>query len=70
MKGFYSKKQFSIEHDRKEAIRKAILMASKNDMVVVAGKGHENYQLIKNTSVPFSDKQVVCEILQSMETEK
>ena len=48
--------------DRKEAIRKAIGMASKGDIILVAGKGHENYQEIKGVKHHFDDKEVLTEI--------
>ena len=48
--------------DRKEAIRVALEMASKGDIVLVAGKGHENYQEIKGVKHHFDDKEVIREI--------
>ena len=48
--------------DRKEAIRAACMMASKGDVVLVAGKGHENYQEIKGVKHHFDDKEVLKEI--------
>lgn len=48
--------------DRKEAIRTACALAQKGDVVVVAGKGHENYQEIKGVKHHFDDKEVIKEI--------
>lgn len=48
--------------DRKEAIKVALAMASKGDIVLVAGKGHENYQEIKGVKHHFDDKEVIREI--------
>ena len=48
--------------DRKEAIRTACALAAKGDVVVVAGKGHENYQDIKGVKHHFDDKEVIKEI--------
>lgn len=48
--------------DRKEAIRTACALAQKGDVVVVAGKGHENYQEIKGVKHHFDDKEVIREI--------
>ncbi|MBR3612928.1 MAG: UDP-N-acetylmuramoyl-L-alanyl-D-glutamate--2,6-diaminopimelate ligase [Bacteroidaceae bacterium] len=48
--------------DRKEAIRTACALAQKGDVVVVAGKGHENYQDIKGVKHHFDDKEVIREI--------
>jgi len=49
--------------DRKNAIKRAIELAKKNDLVMILGKGHETYQVLKDTIVPFDDRQVVKEIL-------
>ncbi len=47
--------------DRKEAIRTACLMAKPGDIILVAGKGHENYQEIKGVKYPFNDKEIITE---------
>ena len=49
--------------DRKEAIKTACMMAQKNDVILIAGKGHENYQEIKGIKHHFDDKEVVKEII-------
>ena len=48
--------------DRKEAIRTACMMASQGDVILIAGKGHENYQDIKGVKYHFDDKEIVGEI--------
>ena len=48
--------------DRREAIRAACMMAEKGDVVLVAGKGHENYQEIQGVKHHFDDKEVLKEI--------
>ncbi len=48
--------------DRKEAIRAACMMAKKGDVILVTGKGHENYQEIKGVKHHFDDKEVLKEI--------
>ena len=48
--------------DRKEAIKTACMMAQKGDVILVAGKGHENYQEIKGVKYHFDDKEVLHEI--------
>ena len=48
--------------DRKEAIRTACALAQKGDVVVVAGKGHENYQDVQGVKHHFDDKEVINEI--------
>jgi len=51
--------------DRKEAIRTACMMAEKGDVILIAGKGHEDYQEIKGVKHHFDDKEVVREIFGS-----
>ena len=48
--------------DRREAIRTACMLADKNDVVLVAGKGHETYQEVKGVKHHFDDKEVLAEI--------
>ncbi len=52
--------------DRREAIRTAIRMAAKGDLVLVAGKGHEDYQDIKGVKYHFDDKEVIAEAYKDM----
>lgn len=54
------KKTISIA-DRKEAIRTACMLAEPGDVILVAGKGHENYQDIKGVKHHFDDKEVIAE---------
>ena len=49
--------------DREEAIKTAFMMARENDIILVAGKGHETYQEIKGIKYPFDDRQVVERVL-------
>lgn len=49
--------------DRKEAIRTACMLAGKGDVVLIAGKGHEDYQEVKGIKHHFDDKEVVKEIM-------
>lgn len=51
--------------DRKEAIRTACMLAQPNDVVLVAGKGHENYQDIKGVKHHFDDKEVIREYFEN-----
>ena len=51
--------------DRKEAIRTACALAQKGDVILVAGKGHEDYQEIKGVKHHFDDKEVIREIFNS-----
>jgi UDP-N-acetylmuramoyl-L-alanyl-D-glutamate--2,6-diaminopimelate ligase len=56
-------KNYVIESDRREAIRKAVNMASEGDIVLVAGKGHEDYQEIKGVRYKFNDREVLEDII-------
>ncbi len=49
--------------DRREAIKKAINMANKSDIIVLAGKGHEQYQEINKVRYPFDENEIVNEII-------
>jgi UDP-N-acetylmuramoyl-L-alanyl-D-glutamate--2,6-diaminopimelate ligase len=48
--------------DRKEAIKTATMLSVKGDIILIAGKGHENYQEIKGVKYPFDDKEIVKEM--------
>ncbi len=52
--------------DRKEAIRTACMLAKPGDVILVAGKGHEDYQDIKGTKYPFDDKKVISDVYSTM----
>lgn len=52
--------------DRKEAIRTAYMLANTGDIILVAGKGHENYQEIKGVKHHFDDKEVIQEIFNTL----
>jgi UDP-N-acetylmuramoyl-L-alanyl-D-glutamate--2,6-diaminopimelate ligase len=52
--------------DRREAIRTACRLAGKGDYVLVAGKGHEDYQEIKGVKYPFDDKKIITEIFKEL----
>ena len=54
---------YMVEPSRREAIAEALALAKAGDVVVIAGKGHENYQLVKGQVLSFDDRQVVREIL-------
>lgn len=52
--------------DRKEAIKTACMLAEPNDIILVAGKGHETYQEIKGVKYDFDDKQILREMFQQL----
>ena len=58
-----TKGKYEVIVDRKEAIKKAIQMMSKKDIVILAGKGHETYQEINGKKYPFDEREIVKEIL-------
>lgn len=60
-------KNYTILPDRREAIEHALAIGEKGDYILVAGKGHEDYQIIKDNIFPFSDAEVIKEILNKME---
>ena len=62
--GSAAKKKYISITDRKEAIKTAISLAGPEDIILVAGKGHEKYQEIKGVKYDFDDKQVVNEMFE------
>lgn len=58
-KGFEEKKNYTVLPDRERAIRYAIGHAEKGDLILLAGKGHENYEIGKDGRRPFSETQIV-----------
>ena len=55
--------QVIVEPDRREAIEQAIRMAMPGDLVLIAGKGHENYQIFPDRTIHFDDREVAREVL-------
>lgn len=62
LKGFKSKSKHIVEIDRKHAIEKAISLATPDDIVLIAGKGHEAYQIFAHKTVEFDDAKVALQI--------
>jgi UDP-N-acetylmuramoyl-L-alanyl-D-glutamate--2,6-diaminopimelate ligase len=60
-------KTYEVEPDRRKAIVRALATANKGDVVLVAGKGHEDTQVFKDRTVHFSDVEVIEETLRAME---
>ena len=65
-----TKGNYTVIVDRTEAIKKAIEMANKIDIIVLAGKGHEPYQEINGTKYPFDERIIVREIIEKLEKQK
>lgn len=57
-------KDYQVIPDRKEAIQYAIKHAKKDDVILIAGKGHETYQLIGNKSYDFDDRKIAKEAIE------
>jgi len=57
---------YLVEPDRKEAIKKAVLMAGDDDIVLIAGKGHETYQEIGGKRYTFNDREVLEEAIKQL----
>ena len=55
-----------IEQDRRSAIELAITKAKPGDVVVIAGKGHEDYQLIGGRTIPFDDCKIAEELIRKI----
>jgi len=55
--------RYEIIPDRTEAIHRVVSLAKKGDIVLIAGKGHETYQIMKDTVIPFDDRLVVGKAL-------
>jgi UDP-N-acetylmuramoyl-L-alanyl-D-glutamate--2,6-diaminopimelate ligase len=61
LKGGFS--NYRIIPDRKEAIFEAIGLARPGDIVLIAGKGHEDYQILKDRTIHFDDRETAAEAL-------
>ena len=57
---------YLIEPDRERAIRAALELAQPEDIVILAGKGHETYQILKDGPIPFDDREVAGRILREL----
>ena len=58
---------YLVEPDRRQAIFKAVQMAKKGDVIVLAGKGHEDYQVLKDKTVPMDERIIVGEALKTLQ---
>lgn len=66
VKGFKNAANYRIELDRREAIRRALLIATAGDIVLIAGKGHEKHQIFAYQTIEFDDVQVATEISEEL----
>lgn len=58
----FKKENWMVEIDRREAIKKAISMANLNDIILIAGKGHETYQVFAHKTVEFDDRKIASQL--------
>lgn len=65
-----NEKVYTIIPDRKKAIEEAVLLADPSDIVLIAGKGHENYQIIGDRRIPFDDRKVAKSALKNRRSGK
>lgn len=66
VRGVKDAARYVIVPDRREAIGRALEEAGTGDIVIIAGKGHEDYQIIGQTKFPFDDRKVAAEKLEAM----
>ncbi|MCK5215799.1 MAG: UDP-N-acetylmuramoyl-L-alanyl-D-glutamate--2,6-diaminopimelate ligase [Candidatus Omnitrophica bacterium] len=59
----FEKRNFEIFPDREQAIKRILQLASKGNIVLIAGKGHEDYQILRNETIPFDDRAMVRSML-------
>ena len=59
-----------LELDRKKAISKALSLAKKGDIVLIAGKGHESIQIVSQGTIPFNDKDMVHTLWKDLQLNK
>jgi len=57
---------YRLQPDRREALRAALMMARRGDVVIIAGKGHEDYQIVGTGMFPFNDRVVAQELIHQL----
>lgn len=70
VKGFQKKESYLIEPDRYLAIERALAMATPQDLILLAGKGHEPYQVFAHKIIEFDDRKVALQICQQLSLRK
>ncbi|MEE1042575.1 MAG: UDP-N-acetylmuramoyl-L-alanyl-D-glutamate--2,6-diaminopimelate ligase, partial [Clostridia bacterium] len=58
--------EYVVIENRRDAIEYAIKHARKDDVIVLAGKGHEDYQILKDKTIHFDEREIIREILSKM----
>lgn len=62
--------KYVIIHDRREAIREALVNAEEGDVILILGKGHETYQIVEGVEYPFDERIIIKEIIESLNNEE
>ena len=62
----FNRKGFVVEPDRRRAIQLALTASVPGDTILIAGKGHENYQILSDRTIDFDDRQVAVEVLKAI----
>ncbi|AYD40635.1 UDP-N-acetylmuramoyl-L-alanyl-D-glutamate--2,6-diaminopimelate ligase [Clostridium fermenticellae] len=60
------KDNYIVIENRRKAIKKAMEIAKKDDVIVIAGKGHEDYQILKDKTIHFDEREVVDDIIKEL----
>jgi len=66
LSGINNTSNIIVEPDRGSAIQTTISKANENDVIVFAGKGHEDYQILKDKTIHFDDREEVKKILETI----
>ncbi len=66
LNGINKKKQIYSEVSRREAVKKAMKLAAENDIIILAGKGHETYQIFNEDKTEFDERKIIFEILKEI----
>ena len=64
LSGIKDRKKISVESDRRKAIERAIEQMEGDDLLLIAGKGHENYQIFSHQTIHFDDRIIAKEYCQ------
>ncbi len=65
LKGVSDQKYVQVEHDRFSALSYAVENASNKDIILIAGKGHEDYQIIGDKTIHYSDRESAMTLLEN-----
>ena len=68
--GVEKREKITIEIDRFKAIKESIKFANKKDIVLIAGKGHEDYQILNEKVIDFDDRKIARKLLQEKSKSK